>query len=35
MATPSSILTYRIPWIEAPDGYGPYGHKELDETDET
>ena len=34
MATHFSILTWRIPWIEEPDGlYSPWGHKELDTTE--
>ena len=29
MATHSSILVWRIPWTEQPDGlYSPWGHKE-------
>ena len=31
-ATHSSILAWRIPWTEAPGGYSPWGHKELDMT---
>ena len=30
MATHSSILAWRIPWIEKPSGYSPWGHKESD-----
>ena len=30
MATHSSILAWRIPWIEEPVGYSPQGGKELD-----
>ena len=30
MATHSSILAWRIPWIEKP---GPWGHKESDTTE--
>ena len=33
MATHSSILAWRIPWIEEPGGYSPEGHKELDTTE--
>ena len=33
MMTHSSILAWRIPWIEKPVGYGPWGHKELDMTE--
>ena len=33
MSTHSSILAWRIPWIEEPDGlYSPWGHTELDMT---
>ena len=33
LATHSSILAWRIPWIEEPDGlYSPWGHTELDMT---
>ena len=32
MATPSSILAWRIPWTEETDGLSPWGHKELDTT---
>ena len=30
MATHSSILAWRIPWIEEPGNYSPQGHKESD-----
>ena len=31
MATHSSILVWKIPWIEEPGRlYSPWGHKELD-----
>ena len=30
MATHSSILAWKIPWMEEPVGYSPWGHKELD-----
>ena len=33
MATHSSILTWRIPWIEEPSRLCPWGHKEMDTTD--
>ena len=33
MATPSSILAWRIPWTEEPGGYSPWGHKESDTTE--
>ena len=29
MATPSSILVWKIPWTEDPGRYSPQGHKEL------
>ena len=32
MATHSSILAWRIPWIEEPGGLQSIGHKELDMT---
>ena len=35
MATPSSILGWRIPWTEEPGGYNPWGHKEWDATEVT
>ena len=36
MATHSSILGWRIPWAEEPDGlYGLWGRKELDTTEAT
>ena len=28
MAIHSSVLTWRIPWIEEPAGYSPWGHKQ-------
>ena len=30
MATHFSILACRIPWIEEPAGYSPWGHRESD-----
>ena len=33
MATHSSILAWKIPWTEEPTGYSPWGHKELDTTE--
>ena len=33
MTTHSSILTWRIPWIESLAGYSPWGRKELDMTE--
>ena len=30
MATHSSILAWRIPWIGSLVGYSPWGYKELD-----
>ena len=35
MATDSSILAWRSPWIRSLVGYSPYGHKELDTTEAT
>ena len=32
MATHSSILAWRFPWIRNLTGYSPWGHKELDTT---
>ena len=34
METYSSILAWRIPWTEEPGGLQPYGHKELDTTEQ-
>ena len=34
MATHSSILAWKIPWVEEPVGYSPWGHKELDTTEQ-
>ena len=31
-ATHSSILAWKIPWMEEPGGYSPWGLKELDVT---
>ena len=33
MATHSSILAWRIPWTEEPEGYSPRGRKESDTTE--
>ena len=33
MATPYSILAWKIPWTEEPGGYIPWGLKELDMTE--
>ena len=33
MATHSSILAWRIPWIPSLVGYSPWGHKESDTTE--
>ena len=33
MTTPSSILAWRFPWTEKPDGLLFMGHKESDMTD--
>ena len=35
MATHSSILTSRIPWIEESGVYSHWGHQELDTTEVT
>ena len=35
MATHCSILAWRIPWTEEPDGLQSIGHKESDATDTT
>ena len=32
MAIHSSILVWKIPWIEEPGCYGPRGHEEVDMT---
>ena len=34
MATHSSSLAWRIPWIEEPAGYGSWSHKESDMTEQ-
>ena len=34
MATHSSILAWKILWKEEPDEYSPWGHKELDTTEQ-
>ena len=33
MATHSSILAWKIPWMESLVGYSPWGCKELDTTE--
>ena len=33
MATHSSILSWRIPWMEKPEGYSPWGRKDSDMTE--
>ena len=33
MATPSSILAWRIPWTEEPGSYSLWDHKESDKTE--
>ena len=35
MATHSSILAWRMPWTEEPDGQAPQGRKELNTTEVT
>ena len=32
-AAHSSILTWEVPWTEAPGGHRPWGHKESDTTE--
>ena len=34
MATHSSILVWRISWTEEPGSYSPWGHTELDTTEQ-
>ena len=34
MATHSSTLAWKSPWMEEPVGYSPWGHKELDTTEQ-
>ena len=34
MAIHSSILAWRIPWTEEPGGLSPWGHRELDTTEQ-
>ena len=34
MATHVSILTWRLPWTEEPNGYSSVAHKELDTTEQ-
>ena len=34
MATHSSILAWKIPWMEEPVGYSPWGCKESDTTEQ-
>ena len=34
MATHSSILAWRIPWIEELAGYSPWRHEDLDTTEQ-
>ena len=33
MATHSSTLAWKIPWMEEHGGYSPWGHKESDTTE--
>ena len=35
METHSSILAWRIPWIDEPGGLQPWGRKESDSTEAT
>ena len=34
MATHSSIIAWKIPWVEEPGSYSPWGYKELDRTEQ-
>ena len=34
MAIHFSILAWRIPWTEEPEGYSPWDHKESDMTEQ-
>ena len=34
MATHFSMLAWRVPWIEEPEDYSPWGSKELDTTEQ-
>ena len=34
MATHSSILAWKIPWMRSLVGYSPWGHKESDTTEQ-
>ena len=34
MATYSSILAWKTLWTEEPGGYSPWGHKQLDTTEQ-
>ena len=34
MVTHSSTLDWRIPWMEEPGGYSPWGYKESDTTEQ-
>ena len=34
MATHSSILAWKIPWIRGLASYSPWGHRELDMTEQ-
>ena len=34
MATRSSILAWKNPWTEETGGYSPWGHRELDTTEQ-
>ena len=33
MATHSSTLTWKIPWVEEPGSYSPWGREESDTTE--
>ena len=34
MAPHSSALAWKIPWMEEPGGYSPWGYKESDTTEQ-
>ena len=34
MATRCSILAWKIPWTDEPGGYSPWGHKDLEMTEQ-
>ena len=34
MVTHSNIFAWKIPWTEEPVGYNPWGHKQLNRTEQ-